>query len=370
LQRALVEPEVACPRHAAERARETRDPQANAADGLCRVLEETDAPLAQRARAARCHHVDLSDRLDEQGSVWRTAGLESGKLLEVAHQLRQLARSRASTAARPASCHDRSTMRDLPLHHKRRDDRHSSKRRNHRRRRNVILERAMGLTLYAETLWISPYAFSSFVALHEKAVPFEIVEVSLLDLAHREPAYRDRSVTARVPALEHDGFWLAESSAIAEYLEETFPQAPRLLPAASRDRARARQLMAWFRSDLSSLREERSTASMIYEHATAPLSAAAAADAEKLLRVADALLPARGGPLFGAWCLVDAELAFMLHRLILNGDPVPPRVHDIATAELRRPAARAFMEHPRPKVLPPGYTTLPWNVSATPAPSR
>ena len=37
------------------------------------------------------------------------------------------------------------------------------------------------------------------------------------------PAYRDRSLTAKVPALEHDDFWLAESSAIAEYLEEAFP---------------------------------------------------------------------------------------------------------------------------------------------------
>ena len=228
----------------------------------------------------------------------------------------------------------------------------------------------MGPRLYAEPLWISPYVFSSFVALREKRLAFDVTEVSLVDLAHREPAYRDRSVTARVPALEHDGFWLAESSAIAEYLEETFPQDARLFPAAARDRARARQLMAWLRSDLSALREERSTASMIYDHATAPLSAAAAADADKLLRVADALLPAGGGPLFGNWCLADAELAFMLHRLILNGDAVPARVEAYATAELARPSARAFMEHPRPKTIPPAYRTLPWNVPVTPAPQR
>ncbi len=228
----------------------------------------------------------------------------------------------------------------------------------------------MALTLYAETLWISPYVFSSFVALRAKGLAFEIAEVSLLDLAHREPAYRDRSVTARVPTLEHDGFSVSESSAIAEYLEETFPGPAHLFPAAPRDRARARQLMAWFRSDLAALREERSTASMIYEHATAPLSTPAAADADKLLRVTDALLPADGGPLFGAWCLADAELAFMLHRLILNGDPVPGRVRTYATLELGRPAARAFMEHQRPKILPPAYRTLPWNVSASPAPPR
>lgn len=228
----------------------------------------------------------------------------------------------------------------------------------------------MGLTLHAETLWISPYVFSSFVALREKGIGFDVTEVSLVDLAHREPAYRDRSVTGRVPALEHDGFWLAESSAIAEYLEDTFPETSGLFPADARKRARARQLMAWFRSDLAALREERSTATMIYEHATAALSPAAAADAEKLLRVAGALQPTDGGPLFGSWCLADAELAFMLHRLILNGDPVPAPVRDYATAQLARPSARAFMEHARPKTLPAAYDALPWNVPVSPAPRR
>ena len=228
----------------------------------------------------------------------------------------------------------------------------------------------MGLTLYAETLWISPYVFSSFVALHEKRLPFDVTEVSLVDLVHREPAYRDRSLTARVPALEHDGFWLAESSAIGEYLEDTFPRNARLFPTVPRDRARARQLMAWFRSDLAALREERSTATMIYEHATAPLSAAATADSDKLLRVAEAVLPASGGPLFGDWCLADAELAFMLHRLILNGDPVPARVRAYATTELSRPSARAFMERPRPKTLPATYAARPWNLPVAPAPRR
>src|SRR5262245_50860829 len=117
------------------------------------------------------------------------------------------------------------------------------------------------LTLYAETLWASPYVFSSWVALHKKGLDFDVVEVSLLDLAHREPTFRDRSVTAKIPVLAHGSFWLAESSAIAEYLEDVFapPAYPPLLPADPRERGRARQLMAWLRSDLAALRDERPT---------------------------------------------------------------------------------------------------------------
>ena len=78
------------------------------------------------------------------------------------------------------------------------------------------------LTLYAEPTWVSPYVFSCFVALREKRLPFDVVEIPLHEGAHTRAPFRDRSITAKVPALTHGGFWLAESSAIIEYLEEVF----------------------------------------------------------------------------------------------------------------------------------------------------
>lgn len=216
-------------------------------------------------------------------------------------------------------------------------------------------------TLYAETLWISPYVFSSFVALTEKGVPFDVVEVALVDGAHLEPTYRDASLTARVPSVDHDGFRLAESSAIAEYLEDLVP-APRLLPGDVRDRARARQLMAWMRSDVGALRDERSTVTMFYRFNLPPLSTAGDRDARKLIRVADQMIPTGGGALFGEWCLADSELAFMLHRLILTGEEVPERVRAYADAQWQRPSVRAFVDHSRPKTVPDSY----WGFSGTP----
>jgi glutathione S-transferase len=220
--------------------------------------------------------------------------------------------------------------------------------------------------LFGETLWISPYVFSSFVALREKGIPFDMVEVALADGEHLQPSYRDTSLTARVPAFEHNGFHLAESSAIAEYLDDAFapPRYLRLLPEDVTARARARQIMAWLRSDLGALREERSTVTMFYRFRLNPLSPAAERDAQKLIRVAEQLIPTAGGAVFGAWCLADSELAFMLHRLILNHEAVPERVRAYAAAQWARPAVRAFAEHARPAAVPDSY----WTFSGTPKP--
>lgn len=205
------------------------------------------------------------------------------------------------------------------------------------------------LVLHGDAFWISPYFFSAYVALREKGLPFEVAELALHKDENHRPEYRDRSLTGRVPALRHGDFWLAESNAIAEYLEEAFPppQYPRLFPEGLRERARARQLMAWIRSDLMPVREERGAATMFYERTGKPLSAQGREAAENLLRVAGLVVPEGRTTLFNAWCLADADLAFMLHRLILNGDEVPARLRTYAEAQWQRPSVRAFVEHVR-----------------------
>ncbi len=202
------------------------------------------------------------------------------------------------------------------------------------------------LVLYHDRFWISPYVYSVFVALREKGLAFEEKAVALDAKEQHAPAFRDRSLTAKVPALTHGDFWLTESSAIVEYLDEVFP-GPRLLPQEPPARARARQIMAWLRSDLLPLREERPTSSMFYERTSPPLSAPARAAGEKLVRVAEAVLPPKG-LLFGDFSLADADLAFSLHRLILNGDPLPARVRAFAELVWQRPSVRAFVERARP----------------------
>jgi glutathione S-transferase len=202
------------------------------------------------------------------------------------------------------------------------------------------------IVLYCEAEWDSPYVFSVFVALHEKKLPFA---TRVLDLARGQQKQGDfpaRSLTARVPCIEHDGFVLSESLAIHEYLDDTFPE-PRLLPEGIRERARARQILGWLRSDLLPLREDRPTSSMFYAHVSTPLSERGQAAALKLIDVTERLLEDRGS-LFEHWSIADADLSFMIHRLILNGDPVPARVHAYATAQWQRPSVQAFVKQARP----------------------
>src|SRR5919108_2977400 len=142
------------------------------------------------------------------------------------------------------------------------------------------------LTLSVDSFWISPYAFSCYVTLKEKKLPFDVRTISLPDKDHHRPDYQRRSMTGRVPMLEHGDFTLSESSAIVEYLDEAFPGTPRALPSSTHERARARQIMAWIRSDLMPIREERATHTFFYKHPVEPLSPAGQAAAEKLIAAA------------------------------------------------------------------------------------
>lgn len=179
---------------------------------------------------------------------------------------------------------------------------------------------------------------SAHVALAEKQLEFEVRLVDLAAGEQRMQPYQSRALTARVPALAHAGFHLTESSAIQEYLEDAFapPAHPALYPAGAQARARARQVQAWLRTDLAALRRARPIDSVFDAPATTPLDDAAHCDAAKLIRVAEALLPPGQAHLFGAWSIVDTELALMLNRLAHSGDDLPARC-----ATTRRPNGNA-----------------------------
>lgn len=212
----------------------------------------------------------------------------------------------------------------------------------------------MSLVLYGSDMWNSPYVLSCFVALREKGLDFEVRTLALQKGAQYGAEYTTTSLTARVPTLVHDGFALSESSAIIEYLEDVFP-APghaRVLPADVRQRARARQVMAWVRSDVGALRDERSSEWVFFSRSALPtlrpLSHHGQRAAEKVVRVADAVIPEGSGPLFGTWCAADTDLAMMLWRLWRTEYPLPPKVRAFAEAQWLRPAVREFVGKPRP----------------------
>lgn len=203
------------------------------------------------------------------------------------------------------------------------------------------------LRLYVDAQFTSPYAMSVFVALCEKGVPFEVATVNLGASENQEAGYVRKSLTRRIPTLEQGDFSLSESSAIDEYIEDTF-HGPALYPDEPRKKARARQIQAWLRSDLMPLREERPTEVLFYGMKGKPLSAAAQKAVEKLVSVAETLLLPDAEYLFGEWSIADVDLALMLNRLALHGDPLPERLAAYARRQWQRPSVQKWVNQVRP----------------------
>jgi len=91
-----------------------------------------------------------------------------------------------------------------------------------------------------------PYCARVRIALAEKGIEYETVEI---DLADRPEWIYELNATGRVPVLDDGGFVLPESEVIMGYLEDRHPE-PALLPADPVGRARARLLVHRFDANL------------------------------------------------------------------------------------------------------------------------
>jgi glutathione S-transferase len=86
----------------------------------------------------------------------------------------------------------------------------------------------------------STYVWSARLALAEKGVAHELVEVAFD--AYGEAPHVARHPFAKVPAFEHDGFALYETQAILRYIDEGFPSSP-LQPTDLHQFARMNQII-------------------------------------------------------------------------------------------------------------------------------
>ena len=85
---------------------------------------------------------------------------------------------------------------------------------------------------------LSPFVRKVMVVAQEKGIDAEIVPANP---AHPTEEFLAVSPYGKIPAMDDDGFCLADSSAIAHYLDAKHPE-PALLPADPKARARA----IWF----------------------------------------------------------------------------------------------------------------------------
>ena len=89
----------------------------------------------------------------------------------------------------------------------------------------------------------STYVRSVRLALEEKGAAYKLEKVDILSGQSQRPEYLARHPFGKIPAFEHDGFRLFESSAILRYIDDVF-SGPPLQPQDPRRRARMNQIMS------------------------------------------------------------------------------------------------------------------------------
>jgi glutathione S-transferase len=121
---------------------------------------------------------------------------------------------------------------------------------------------------------LSPFCRKVRLILAEKRIEVELVEEKPWE---RRMDFLRLNPSGKVPVLRIDELTLAESSAIFEYLEETYPDPP-LLPRDPAGRAEARRLTAWFDDKF----HNEVTANLLYERVNRKLSRSGYPDSEKI----------------------------------------------------------------------------------------
>jgi glutathione S-transferase len=99
------------------------------------------------------------------------------------------------------------------------------------------------LTLY----YFGPGANSlkPLLALYERGLPFTPRRLNPAAFEHHEDWFKRINPNGQVPVLDHDGKIVSESTVICEYLEDVFPDAPRLRPDDPYARAQMRIWTKW-----------------------------------------------------------------------------------------------------------------------------
>jgi maleylacetoacetate isomerase/maleylpyruvate isomerase len=105
--------------------------------------------------------------------------------------------------------------------------------------------------------WRSSAAYRVRIALNYKRLEYQDQPVSLIKGEQHGDEYRQLNPQGLVPALRDQGTLITQSLAICEYLDEAYPDTPRLLPKAPLARARVRALAQLVACDIHPLNNLR-----------------------------------------------------------------------------------------------------------------
>lgn len=190
---------------------------------------------------------------------------------------------------------------------------------------------------------VSPFVRKLLGYLGEKGIDFELQGVGIGD---PDPGFRAASPLGKMPAMDDDGFLLADSSAIIHYLEARHPEPP-LIPADPRERGR----VVWW-DEFGDTVFAACGGKMFFNRIVSPkflgregdLAAAAEAETEELPKLLDYLesaIPASGYLVGDRFTLADLAAVSPLVNLRHCGSCIDaathPRIAAWSEAILSRP---------------------------------
>ncbi|GIW42064.1 MAG: glutathione S-transferase [Candidatus Binatia bacterium] len=189
---------------------------------------------------------------------------------------------------------------------------------------------------------LSTFARRVRIALLEKGIEAELVEVDMAKRAHRSPEYLALNPYGRVPTLVEDGFVLYESTAILEYLEATHPDPP-LVPPDPRGRALVAMHMK-----LCDLQLTRQTGTIIFPKRFLPRErwdenamAQAKKEIERHLEILETQIRGKTWMVADRYTLVEVCYTPFVQFFPLMEIEPPPGVAAWVERMLERPSAQA-----------------------------
>lgn len=96
------------------------------------------------------------------------------------------------------------------------------------------------MTIVIHTIPGSPFARMALLACEEKRAPWRLQPMT--PGQHKQPEHLARHPFGRIPAIEHDGYWLYEAQAIVRYIDAAF-DGPALTPKDPKQIGRMSQVM-------------------------------------------------------------------------------------------------------------------------------
>ncbi|CAH2066475.1 unnamed protein product [Thlaspi arvense] len=109
-----------------------------------------------------------------------------------------------------------------------------------KRQKTEMAQNGSNSTVKLLGTWSSPFALRARIALHLKSVEYEYIEEADVLKSKSDLLLKSNPIHKKVPVLIHGDVSICESLNIVQYVDESWPSKPSILPSEPKDRAFAR----------------------------------------------------------------------------------------------------------------------------------